>query len=79
MDNIQEYILQSIDILLDKKIDNLHFDKTYDGMILESSDNGYYVGVAGKKINAETSSTYSAGDLVKVHIPLNNWNNAYID
>ncbi len=79
MDQINEQLLKAIEMMIDQKLSELHYDKTLDGKIVSKTDKGYLVGVGGREIVAKCSRSYSNGDVVRVHVPQNNWNKAYID
>ena len=79
MEQINEQLLKAIEVMIDQKLSELHYDKTLDGKIVSKTEKGYLVGVGGREIAAKCSRSLNNGDVVRVHIPQNNWNNAYID
>lgn len=79
MDQINEQLLKAIEVMIDQKLSELHYDRTVDGKIISKTDKGYLVGISGRKIAAKGSRSLNNGDVVRVHIPQNNWNKAYID
>ena len=79
MDQINEQLLKAIEVMIDQKLSELHYDKTHDGKIVSKTEKGYLVGVSGREITAKCSRSLNNGDVVRVHVPQNNWNKAYID
>ena len=80
MTNIQRQLLETIDILIEKRINNLKFDKTVKGTITKKLDNNYYeVNISGvkyvlkydKEKLREFSSVYAL-------IPNNDYKNIFI-
>lgn len=80
MGKISEELLKAINILIDKKISSLQFDRTVDGKIIDKTSNGYLVSVEGNQVNIPTFGygEFNKNDTVKVCIPQNNIKNAYI-
>lgn len=81
MADIADKILKAIEIIIDKKLGQLGFDRTVDGKIIEKTEKGYLVAIEGNKVNVKLygSAVYEKGDIVKVRIPQNNINQAYIE
>lgn len=79
MDQINEQLLKAIEVMIDQKLSELHYDKTLDGKIVYKTEKGYLVGVGGREIAAKCIRSLNNGDVVRVHIPQNDWNKAYID
>lgn len=79
MDQMNEQLLKAIEVMIDQKLSELHYDRTVDGKIISKTDKGYLVGVGGREITAKCSRSLNNGDVVRVHVPQNNWNKAYID
>lgn len=91
MTNIKEQILETIDILIDKKADNLNkninrkienlkFDKTVRGIISEILDNNYYnVNIFGKVYKLKyTKEELKKDSFVYILIPNNDYKNMFI-
>lgn len=78
--NISDEILKSIEIIVDKKLKGLRFDRTIDGKIIRKTNAGYLVGMEGTELNVTVNGTaeYEKNDSVKVVIPQNHINGAYI-
>lgn len=79
--DIADKILKAIEIIIDKKLGQLGFDRTVDGKIIEKTEKGYLVAIEGGKIEVKLNGGefYAKGDTVKVRIPQNNINQAYIE
>ncbi len=80
MTNIQQQILEAIDIMLEKKISGIKFDKTVKGTISKVLENSYYeVNISGityiLKYTKEKLRQYSS---VYVLIPNNDYKNMFI-
>lgn len=80
MTNIKQEILNTINIVVEQKINNLKFDKTVKGTIKEILENNYYIvnisGVNYKlKYSKENLKIYSS---VYVLIPNNDYKNMFI-
>lgn len=82
--NAKQAILNAIEIIVENKIKNLPFDRTYTGTvqsIRKSSSDNYkctvIIGSAAYDIN--TKINYSIGDKVRVKAPGNDWSNIYIE
>lgn len=76
---INEKIIKSIEIMLDKKLSELAFDRTVTGRIVKETDGGYIVAFEGNKVTIKSEAQYKNGSIVRVHLPQNNLNNGYID
>lgn len=73
-------ILQAMNNIVEPKISNLRYDKTYQGKIVRaSSKDEYIVLINGAEYNLNSNEALSAGDLVKVKAPLNNFSNIYVE
>ena len=63
-----------------RKICNtLPFDRTVEGKIVSKTSTGYVVSVEGSQINVKGNGLYDVNDIVRIHIPRNNTNKAYVD
>lgn len=80
MGKISDELLKAINILIDKKISSLSFDRTVDGKVLDKTSTGYLVSVEGNQINVHNfgDGEFKKNDTVKVCIPQNNIKNAYL-
>ncbi len=91
MTNIKQQILETIDILIDKKVDNLNkninrkienlkFDKTVRGTISEIlDDNCYNVNIFGKVYKLKyTKEELKKDSFVYILIPNNDYKNMFI-
>ena len=80
MADIADKILKAIEIIIDKKLGQLGFDRTVDGKIIEKTEKGYLVAIEGGKINIKYNGcqAYSKENIVKICIPQNNIRQAYI-
>lgn len=80
MGKIADEILKAIEILIDKKINALPFDRTIDGKIIRKTSTGYLVSIEGDDIDIPVlgDGTFYQNDIVKIHIPQNDIKNAYI-
>lgn len=73
-------IIQAITNIVDPKVANLKYDKTYRAKITEKIDAGVYkVQINGKEYQLSYNGTLSVGDIVKVKAPLNNFSDIYIE
>ena len=79
MDNKVDKLLKGIDTIIEQKLATLRFDRTFDGRIVSKVPNGYIVGIEGRERQVNATGNYSNGTTVRVHVPQNNWNKAYID
>ena len=80
MTNTQQQLLEAIDILIDKKISALKFDKTVKGTVTKILENNYYeVSISGVKYKLkyrkEKLQEYSS---VYILIPNNDYKNMFI-
>lgn len=66
---------------IEKICPSLPFNRTVDGVIIKKTSIGYLVSFEGSERNVSTigNGEYQQNDRVKVHIPMNNKQNAYID
>ena len=79
IDSLNEYYLTAINTIIEQKLATLRFDRTFDGRIVSKVPNGYIVGIEGRERQVNATGNYSNGTTVRVHVPQNNWNKAYID
>lgn len=80
MTNIQRQLLETIDILIEKRINSLKFDKTVKGTITKKLEDNYYeVNISGithtLKYDNENLREFSS---VYVLIPNNDYKNIFI-
>lgn len=77
---ITDKILKTIEIMIDNKLSQLRFDRTVDARIIDKIEKGYTVMIDGVRITVKSygDSVYKKGDEVKVLLPQNNINQAYI-
>lgn len=77
---ITDKILKAIEIMIDNKLSQLRFDRTVDTRIIDKIEKGYTVMIDGIRITVKSygDSVYKKGDEVKVLLPQNNINQAYI-
>lgn len=77
---ITDKILKAIEIMIDNKLSQLRFDRTVDARIIDKIEKGYTVMIDGVRITVKSygDSVYKKGDEVKVLLPQNNINQAYI-
>lgn len=80
MTNIQRQLLETIDILIEKRINSLKFDKTVKGTITKKLEDNYYeVNISGVthtlKYDNENLREFSS---VYVLIPNNDYKNIFI-
>ena len=80
MTNIQRQLLETIDILIEKRINSLKFDKTVKGTIKKKLEDNYYeVNISGVtrtlKYDNENLREFSS---VYVLIPNNDYKNIFI-
>lgn len=74
------YILQAINNIVEPKVDNLRYDKTYRAKVTEVVSTGVYkVQLNGAEYQLNHSGELSVGDIVKVKAPLNNFSDIYIE
>lgn len=80
MKSITDELYKAVELLIDKKLSELRFDRTVTGRIVKETDGGYIVAFEGIKVNAKLygNGEYHKGDSVLVHLPQNNINQAYI-
>ena len=80
MTNIQQQLLETIDILIDKKISSLKFDKTVKGTITRVSENNYYeISISGVKYKMKyTKEKLQEYSSVYILIPNNDYKNMFI-
>lgn len=77
---ITDKILKAIEIMIDNKLSQLRFDRTVDTRIIDKIEKGYTVMIDGVRITVKSYGdfVYKKGDEVKVLLPQNNINQAYI-
>ncbi len=76
--DLLEELFNSVDLLIDTKVNNLNFDKTELCTVEQVKDNNqYYVSNGSAKYYAYASegAKYEVGDSVYVTIPQGNYNN----
>lgn len=80
MKDIKQEVLNAIDILIDKKIDRLKFDKTVKGTIIKVLDNNYYeVNISGVVYKLKyTKEILKIHSSVWVLIPNNDYKSMFI-
>lgn len=80
MGKITDEILKAVEIIVDKKLKSLPFDRTAEGKIIRKTKTGYLVSVEGRNLDIPypESGSFQENDTVKVHIPQNNRRNAYL-
>lgn len=78
-DTIAEGLLGSMDIVVQKALSDLQFDKTYQPCKIiqraEDEANKYVCEYENKRFEAYSDQSFFADDLVQVLVPQNNWNN----
>lgn len=81
MDNGVKYLLDGVEFYVNNAIENVPCDKTFVGVIKGISEDGYDVEVNGILYNnvQTTGGLCSVNETVNVKIPLNNYNNMYIE
>ena len=77
--SITDELYKAVELLIDKKLSQLRFDRTVTGRIVKETDGGYIVAFEGNKVTIKSEAQYKNGSIVRVHLPQNNLNNAYID
>lgn len=80
MKSITDELYKAVELLIDKKLSQLRFDRTVDSRIIDKTEKGYTVMINGVRTTAKSygDSVYKTGDEVKVLLPQNNINNACI-
>lgn len=83
-DNIKDglqAILNAVNNLIEPKLENLRYDKTYRAKVISSEGAGFYgVQINGKNYKARCDNTgLTVGQIVKVKAPLNNFSDIYIE
>ncbi len=74
------YIIQAINNIIEPKVSNLNYDKTYRAKVSEIIDTGIYkVQIKGAEYELSYNGTLNVGDIVKVKAPLNNFSDIYIE
>ena len=81
MQNGLQNILDAMNNLVEPKLENLKYDKTYRAKIISNEGSGIYkVQINGKEYQAKyANSSLSVGKIVKVKAPLNNFSDIYIE
>ena len=81
MQNGLQNILDAMNNLVEPKLENLKYDKTYRAKIISNEGSGIYkVQINGKEYQAKyANSSLSVGEIVKVKAPLNNFSDIYIE
>ncbi len=80
MGKITDEILKAVEIIVDKKLKSLPFDRTAEGKVIGRTKTGYLVCVEGSNLDIPVpgNAFFNPGDTVKVLIPQNNLRNAYL-
>lgn len=82
MDEVGERLLEGIDLIVRKYVDNANYDKCFIGIVKEINDDGTYnVEVNRNTIytNIKTNGgTCKVNDIVRLISPQNNFNNVFI-
>lgn len=74
------YIIQAISNIVEPKVANLRYDKTYRAKVTEKVDAGIYkVEVNRAEYQLKYNGDLSVGDIVRVKAPLNNFSDIYIE
>jgi hypothetical protein len=83
MEKEQKALLETINIMIDKRMKDLGFNYYVDGVIKGvNSDNTYNVLINGtvyNNISSKSNLTYSIGDVVQILIKNGNWDKKFID
>lgn len=79
MSGIQEEIYKAIDILTDKKIDALTYDKTVRGRVYSVGPNDCQVTINGTEYTCKYHTHVSINDIVYVKFPSNNSRDKYVE
>lgn len=80
MNGLKE-LIDAINIIVDGKLNRANYDKTYDARISKvNSSTSYDVEISGVvyTLPLYISRNLSVGNQVKVVVPQNNWNKAFI-
>lgn len=77
---VNSYILDAIDVVIDSKLKELDFNKTLEGVVREVHDDGCDIDINGSTIYANKLSgmEYEIGDVVIVLVLNNNYSNKII-
>lgn len=76
---ITDKILKAMEIMIDEKLGQLNFDRTVDAKIVEKTEKGYLVAMEGNKFEIRSNNgAFTKGDNVRICLPQNNINQAYI-
>lgn len=81
MNQIKDSILKSIEILVNEKISNLKYDKTFKSTVWKINENGtYQIRYLGQPYNVHNAlgTTLSLGQSVWVKIPSGTFRNMHI-
>lgn len=80
MINIKQEILETIDIIVNQKINNLKFDRTIKGIVKEVLENDYYkINISGAEYTLKyTKEKLKICSSVYVLIPNNDYKNMFI-
>lgn len=81
---LKQELLNAIETIVNKKINDLSFDKTYSTVIVKktrySADKyTYTVKIGQNDYEITTKIIYSIGDKVRVKVPCGNWSGIYIE
>ena len=74
------YIIQAISNIVEPKVADLRYDKTYRAKVTEKVEAGIYkVKINSREYQLEYKGDLNVGDIVRVKAPLNNFSDIYIE
>lgn len=74
------YIIQAISNIVEPKVADLRYDKTYRAKVTEKVEVGIYkVKINSREYQLEYKGDLNVGDIVRVKAPLNNFSDIYIE
>ena len=74
------YIIQAISNIVEPKVADLRYDKTYRAKVTEKVEDGIYkVKINGREYQLEYKGDLNVEDIVRVKAPLNNFSDIYIE
>lgn len=81
---LKQELLNAIETIVNKKIKDLPFDKTFSTIIVGKANYSadkytYTVKIGQSDYTIRTNAIYAIGDNVRIRVPLNNWSNIYIE
>lgn len=79
MNNLQNEIYKTIDILTDNKLKELKYDRTVRGLVKIISDNDCQVLIDGETYTCKFHTPIKINDVVYVKFPSNNAQDKYIE